>query len=522
MNGRRGRGDAGMEANAAWWERRWAIAALALVSTFPLWFTTTPPLIDFIGHMGRYRVQLDIGHSEHLQRYWDYDWALIGNLGVDLLIVPLAALFGLEPAGWIVAALLPPLMIWGVFRAAGAVYGHVPATALAALPFVLAYPYQYGFVNFWLAAGLAFHAFATWVRLEGRPGLRAAVFLPVGVIVWLCHVYGWGILGLLVGGYELARAGRSRGWNLLTPARALASCWPLLLPLLLMAGWRDHGEGAVTLGWFRFGWKLTATLHTLREQWQPLDIGTLGMAILLLYFGARDRRTGFDARFGIAALLFLAALILLPYQLFGSAFADMRIAPFLFIAALLALKPAGEAGEAAAFGRRIALAATVVFVVRIGASAIGYAQYDADYERHLGALDHVERGARVAILNRFPCRVPWRRPRLDHLGSMMLIRREAFVNSQWDVPGAQLLRPLGAAGTDFNADPSHFVASRDCPTDLRPRLAEKIAALPRDRFDYLWVIDFDPAGLPAYPGLQRLYSDDRTILYRILEPAPAG
>ena len=48
--------------------------------------------------MGRYRVELDLDHSPWLQRYYDYHWAAIGNLGVDLLVIPLGKLFGLEPA----------------------------------------------------------------------------------------------------------------------------------------------------------------------------------------------------------------------------------------------------------------------------------------------------------------------------------------------------------------------------------------------------------------------------------------
>jgi hypothetical protein len=46
-------------------------------------------------------------------------------------------------------------------------------------------------------------------------------------------------------------------------------------------------------------------------------------------------------------------------------------------------------------------------------------------------------------------------------------------------------------------------------------LARKIAAFPRDRFDYVWAIGFDPATLPRYAGLTPLFEDDRTILYRI-------
>ena len=71
------------------------------------------PLVDLPGHMGRYRVQLDLGQSPALQQFYDYDWALIGNLGVDLLVELLAPLMGLEPAVRLIVLMIPPLTAAG-------------------------------------------------------------------------------------------------------------------------------------------------------------------------------------------------------------------------------------------------------------------------------------------------------------------------------------------------------------------------------------------------------------------------
>ena len=54
--------------------------------------------MDLLGHMGRYRVELDLATSPELQRFYAFNWLPIGNLGVDLLVYPLAKLIGLEPA----------------------------------------------------------------------------------------------------------------------------------------------------------------------------------------------------------------------------------------------------------------------------------------------------------------------------------------------------------------------------------------------------------------------------------------
>ena len=51
-----------------WWERRWFLAFLIVVSTVPLLWPGIPPLGDVPGHMGRFRVQLDLATSPDLQR----------------------------------------------------------------------------------------------------------------------------------------------------------------------------------------------------------------------------------------------------------------------------------------------------------------------------------------------------------------------------------------------------------------------------------------------------------------------
>ena len=65
---------------------------MVLLAFVPLLYPPIPPLVDLPGHMGRFHVQMELAHSPLLQRYYEYHWALVGNLGVDLLVIPLALL----------------------------------------------------------------------------------------------------------------------------------------------------------------------------------------------------------------------------------------------------------------------------------------------------------------------------------------------------------------------------------------------------------------------------------------------
>ncbi|MEJ8630908.1 hypothetical protein P0F65_15620 [Sphingomonas sp. I4] len=180
---------------------------MALLAALPLIWPTVPPLVDLPGHMGRYRVQLEYANQPWLATWYRFEWQMIGNLGIDLLIEPLAPIFGLELAVKLIVMAIPVLTVTGLLWIAREVQGRIPATALFALPLAYSYPFQFGFVNFALAMALALNLFALWLRM-GRLGavkLRAVLFVPLSCVLWVAHTFGWGVLGVLAFSAELIR-----------------------------------------------------------------------------------------------------------------------------------------------------------------------------------------------------------------------------------------------------------------------------------------------------------------------------
>ena len=120
-----------------WWERRWFLAAVVFAAAIPLIYPPIPPLVDLLGHMGRYRVELDLTQSPWLQQYYGYRWAAIGNLGVDVLVKLFGPLLGLEPAVKLITVTIPVVTVVGCLWVAREVHGRIPPTVLFALPFQL-------------------------------------------------------------------------------------------------------------------------------------------------------------------------------------------------------------------------------------------------------------------------------------------------------------------------------------------------------------------------------------------------
>src|SRR5689334_8031674 len=276
---------AGAEARP-WWETPWFLALVVLATTVPLLYPPVPPLVDLFGHMGRYRVELDLNHSPWLQQYYDYHWAAIGNLGVDLLVIPLGKLLGLEPAVKLIVLLIPPMTAAGFLWVAREVHGRIPPTAFFALPFIYGFPFLFGFVNFTLSVAFAFVAFGLWLRLGrlDRTVVREWVFVPISLIVFFTHTYGWGLLGLMCFSAEAVRLhDRGRSWWRAGLEAALRTS-VMALPLLVMFVWRSETHGGQTYGWFEWKMKWIWLKSALRDRWKVFDLWCLAIAALVFVY----------------------------------------------------------------------------------------------------------------------------------------------------------------------------------------------------------------------------------------------
>ncbi|WP_174298392.1 hypothetical protein [Sphingomonas bacterium] len=497
-----------------WWQTRGFVAAMALLALLPLVWPAIPPLVDLPGHMGRYRVQLSIGDQPWLAHWYDFRWQLIGNLGVDLAIEPMARVFGLELGTKLVVMAIPALTVTGLLSIAREVHGRIPATALFALPLAYSYPFQFGFVNFALSVALALNLFAWWLRLarQGRLRFRAAAFVPLSVGLWVCHTVGWGMLAVLAFSAEMirqhdrafgvtARGTRVpwrrddlRRWGIAW-VRAGLGVAPLALPLLLMALWRsgDH-VGGRTFDWFDWRAKFQWILMIFRDRWMAFDVASLAVLFLILFRGFRDPSIEYSRQLGLSALFLLTVFLVLPRVVFGSAYADMRLAPFAAAIAVVAIRP--RRGLSSRGASTLAVAGLAFVVVRMGAATVSYAMFADSYGTQLAALDRLPQGARLVSFVGETCHNQWTMSRLEHLPAIALERRLAYTNDQWSMAGAQLLTTRYVAARRYAHDPSQIVTSVQCPREYWRPISRSLARFPRDAFDYVWLIrvpDYDPA-----------------------------
>ncbi|MGE3690524.1 MAG: hypothetical protein AB7F98_03995 [Novosphingobium sp.] len=471
-------------------EGLWLGIALALLACLPFAVARYPQMTDYASHLARWHVMLDQGQSEWLARHYVFTWRWSGNLGADLLIWPMAKLFGLETGGRIIGALVPVLTGLGLISVAWVLRGRVSVGALLAFATIWSPALCMGLLNFGLALALALFAFAGWVRLEGWRW-RWLAFIPVGFVVWLAHLAGWGVLGILVLCYEMQRRPSLGG---------LFAAWPLTFPILLQMG---SGE---PLGVYLWGkdvvrFKIGIWIQALRDQNFMLDMDTLALMIFGIGYAAYKRKI--DPRLGWAALLLFVLTFAMPRHLGGGDYADYRLIAVALMIGCLSIEWRTP--------RWALWLVPVLFLLRLGVTTQAWDVNSRHMAQVLTVVEQLPQGARVASAVEED-RGSWPLNPIEHVASYATVRRDALVNSHFAIPGVHMLS-LRDATADF-ADPSHrhFVEPGE-PIDLA-------GFTPARQADFLWWVGKrEPARLPQ--GAETIYRAPGTMLVRLAKPAGA-
>ncbi len=465
------------------------IVLICLAAGLPGMLAHYPQMTDYPAHLARWAIMIDDGRTPELARYYAFRWVWSGNLGADLLIRPLAALFGLEAGGRLLVIAIPMLVAGGLFTVEWTLRRRIGVGALLALATVWSPALLMGFLNFELALAGALYAFALWVRLADWRW-RGVLFVPIGAVVWLAHQSGWGVLGVMVFAYEWSRQPRWTGvW------RAALATWPLWLPFLPTVLASQQAPGSFNYGKNPLLVKWAFWKQALRDRVRYIDYATtlllLALPILALWAGRLDRRLS------IGAILILLLSLVVPRHLGGGDLADLRLIAvgLMLLALAIDWRP----------GWLVMGLALAPFAIRLAITSAVWTVHSANVAYMMKALDRIPRGARVAVAVREEVGL-WAQPLYGHLGCYATLRRAALVNNHFAIPGVHMLTLTPQAWKWV--DPSHRIYAR-------ARRSVKLAKFkPARDAEYLWYFGkYAPADLP--PGAQVIFTSKHSLLARL-------
>ena len=466
----------------------WIAIALAVLACLPVLVARYPQMVDYAAHLARYHIMLDRAESPFLKAYYGFQWHLMGNLGADLLIWPFAKLFGIEAAGRIVVMLTVLSTGLGIIAVEWTLRRRIGVGTMLALCFVWSPAMLLGFLNFGLSLAGALFAFALWVRLEGKRW-REPLFVPIGLGVWLCHVSGWGALGVMVFAYEWHR---EKSW------RPFVAPWPLMAPFLttLFAGegtkeLASYGTNALTYKW-------TIWKQAMKDQIEWLDYASAILIGAILFLSLCFRRL--DGRLGWAAVAMLGLAVVMPRHIFGGDLVDARMIYTGLMVGCLAL--------AWRTPRWLLLLAPLLFLGRLGLTTADWYRESQHTARLLTMIEDLPRGAKVASLV-VTERSEWGYNPQEHVGAWSVVRLDALNNSNFALPKVHMITIK--QGGPFYRDPYHRLLR------FPGRPIELAKYGPAHEADWLWYIGRDdPVSLPE--GAVIVKRAQGTFLAKLAKP----
>jgi hypothetical protein len=519
-------------------------AVLGAATLSPLLWAAVPPLVDYPNHLARMWILVHRTEIPELARNYVVHWRILPDLAMDFVVPVLATVMPVELAGRVFIALTMLGLIAGTATLHRVLHGRFSVWPIWSVLFVYNAVLFWGFLSCLFAIAVYLFMFSGWIATrEWRMVPRILVFSAAGALLFLLHLFAFGLYGLSVSSYELGC--RLKGGRL--PLKSLAWCAVICLQFVpgLVLWYMSLGE--VGSAYTAYG-GLANKVYAL---FAPVDFGFsaalldrgmwLAVSVFLLLAAKRGALKPVPVmRLPLAAML--VAAVLMPYYTNGSALADIRLPvalPFVILASTqFAVSQKGLA-------RLLGGAALIFFGLRIWTVSESWKDYDCWFNEFRAASAVIAPGARLLIvqatippddaiaghqrgLPSVPAALATLQPAVFwHMGALAVIDRSAFFPYL-------LTEATPLDGTPRNRDVSESLGGPVTPEDLAksadPRSAKSLDAI-RDiygqpvywrdwpqTFDYALWIDFGVRPEPRLTQLRPLASGGVFEIYQIIKP----
>jgi len=450
----------------------------------------------------------DAGKSAVLREFYEIRWGFYPNLAMDLIVPPLSHVVGVEVAGKLFISFVMLLLVSGTAALSIALHRRLTLWPLVAFLFLYNRSFLWGFLNFLFGVGLALWGVACWVYLRERSSrLRVLMGCIWAAAIFLAHLSALGVYGLIVAGYEWQRNPiRRSGTNFGDWAVLFAQFTVPAIIFLFVSPTAAHYQEVTVQGLaFFFESKIRGLINPVSNYSMWLDGATF---LVLVGGGAIALYKGWITvapRMRWALLGLVAFALVMPYTLFGSAFADRRLPAAIAFFLVASTTPQ-------IYGRRLinltGAMLTGLFVVRLVLVGHQWIESNRIYAPYLKSFDSLPVGARLYYVAGYEHGKKETFPTpLDHIASYAVIRRSVFLPSLFGYPfaGGQ---PL--AYTSTYAPLVNWVRSPASTLNQAPNW-ERLAA----DYDYLFVVRPELLAIP--PPVDRVTpvsSGDNFRLYK--------
>lgn len=423
-----------------------AIVVLCVVLIAPLALVDVPPVLDYPNHLARAYLLAHGAAHPALAAFFRPAWAILPNLGTDLVLVPLLRVLPDTPtvvhaAGRVVLGGIILLPVLGTVAYSRAVFRRASWWPLASGLVAYNAAILQGFLNFTAGAGIALLAASSWARYrQSHPARTILLAAAASVVLFFTHLLGLALFLLLAGCHELQTAwDETRGTSQKSFVGALFRRGQAFLPILIAPAALYARSALAGMApdpvWLTLPEKLAYLLVPVVNYNLPLDLLTAAAIGLFLAVAIMTGRARVPLATSVALTVLLALYAIMPFEFKGTSALDMRfaiLAGFLLFAGILPT-------PSARLGHLAALIFTSLFVARMAVLGLTWFAYNGDLTQLRATIAGVSSGNRVFLTSIGPTAAPkyWAASpaarhlsngtRTDyHLAALLLIERQAY------------------------------------------------------------------------------------------------
>ncbi len=363
----------------------------------PLFWVRVPALVDYPDHLARMWILAQRGNIPALAANYQIHWRILPDLAMDLVVPPISRVVSIEAAGRLFIALTVLTLIGGTASLHRVLHGRWAVWPLWSALFVYNAVLFWGFLNCLFGIGASLFALSGWIATRGwRPAPRILLFSVVASLLFLFHLFAFGLYAMTVALFELD--GRIRQRRIpLREAFSLITAGAQFVPgLVLWFVSLRHGGPTVTL-YGSLANKLYALIapFTFGYVPTPFDLVVGLLAFAFLAWAIRTRSLTLATEFRRPLAVVAVAAVAMPNVLSGSWAADLRLP-----VALTFLLIAGSQVRIASRRTTAAFAAVAFCVLglRIWAVTQSWRDYDRQFVEFRSASRVIAPGSRLMIV----------------------------------------------------------------------------------------------------------------------------
>jgi hypothetical protein len=405
-------------------------AVLFLAVVWPILSVTIPPLVDYPNHLARAYILGAWDGTPELQQKFALNWDIRPYMASDATIGLLNRFLPIYDAGRVFILFVLLLFTVATVTLHKVLYGRISALPVIVYLFLFNHALFWGFLSYLCGAALAILAFAGWIHFRTRsPWYRIALFPLISLILFLSHLFGLVLYGLMVCGYEVWRvlAVDSERRRMLPEMASTAI--QFITPGLLMINWIVSNQSldkAIT-SYGSVTDKLTALISPVHFGMPAVDYPIALFVGLLLVWMRGQKGVVFAPELRYPVVLLIICAVAMPHVLSDVWLMDIRLP--LVAACLFAAGIRFDRSQVRAERNIVAIVAALV-VVRSVFIAYAWQPIDKNFDEFRAASNAIPSSAKILVVQDEAdtpstlissyAQIYW------HIGALAIIERSAF------------------------------------------------------------------------------------------------